>query len=201
MDVLTIQWWLGGYVVEVPPEEPVEPPTDLDTSLPGGLDVLVADRRLLVYSTATDKWAVWHEAPITLFTDEFEDRITAGYGDGLVRTLNVNDADADEAGSDDLNLASEIETKDFWGGSRRTRKLFQWARINIDCTGGDATVELYVDGDLKRRVTVTGARTRNLIPFPDGCIGFRWRIRITTMRTDRPILYGVAAIYQTLRPA
>lgn len=164
-------------------------------------DIDIGGRLTLVYSTTTERWWVYDEGPTALFVEEDTDRLTAGYDEGFVRNLEVSPADARRGGTDDERIPADIETKDFTGNSMRTRKLFLWARVTMDCTDGDAQVSLYVDGVLKRTTTVTGGRTRVLIPFPAGSIGYRWRIRVTTDGTARPIFYAAAAIWQTLRPA
>lgn len=165
------------------------------------LDIHVEGRALFVYSTTTDRWWKYDEGPTALFVEEDIDKFTAGYEDGFVRNIEVNPPSATEHGADPEDIEADIETRDFTGQSMRTKKLFLWARVNMDCTDGDANVSLYVDGVLKRTTTVTGGRTRTLIPFPAGCIGYRWRLRVTTNGSERPIFYAAAAVWQTLRPA
>ena len=136
---------------------------------------------------------------LSLFYEEDTDLLTAGFDDGSVSALEMG---ANDDGSD---ISMEVETKDFSGGSLTTRKLFHYAKVDADTAGEDITVEMYVDGDLKRTVTQSFARgaasDKQLLSFPGGCIGFTWRLRFTYTGSTQVKIYAMACIWQSLRPA
>ena len=131
--------------------------------------------------------------------EEDTDLLTAGFDDGTVSIL--------ETGSDDEgeDISLDVETKDFYGGSLTTRKLYEYIKLDADTAGEEITVEMYVDGTLKRSVTQSWARgaasDKQLLPFPGGCIGHTWRVRFTYTGATQIKIYALACIFRSLRPA
>ena len=136
---------------------------------------------------------------VSMYYEEDTDLLTAGFDDGSVSALEHDTTDD----GDDISL--EVETKDFAGGSLTTRKLFLWAKVDADTAGEDITVQMYVDGTLKRTVTQSFARgaasDKMLLLFPGGCIGHTWRLRFTYTGSTQVKIYAMACIWQSLRPA
>jgi len=65
-------------------------------------------------------------------------------------------------------------------------------------TGETLSVDMYVDGTLKRTASVTGSRGRVLLPFPKGSMGYTWRMRFRHTGQSRVKVFGATAIYQPL---
>ena len=139
----------------------------------------------------TKKWYFYDHPARSLFVEEDTDDLTAGFTDGFVYIL--------EDGATN-SVALDCETKDVFGVSPHVRKLFLWARADIE-TNGAVTVELYVDGVLKRTIAVTGSRTRNLMAFPEKSLGYAWRIRFRYTGTTRVRIYGAGVIALPLEAA
>lgn len=150
---------------------------------------------LAVYSSTTKRWYFYDHPCRSLFVEEDTDDLLAGFGIGLVYILE--DGSTDGGGS----IALSVSTRDYVGGSSETRKLLLWARIDLDTVGVAVTVDLYVDGVLKRSVAVTSSRGKALIPFPGGCMGYSWRLRFRYTGTTRVRIYGAAAIWMPLEAA
>lgn len=169
--------WKGRYFLALP------------TGLKASPDLLA------VYSRDTGKWYFYDHPCRSLLTEEDTDTLTAGFTDGFVYTLETGETDAG------ATIALDCETKDYGGGVPTTRKLFLWLRVDAETQGEALTVELYVDGVLKRTTTVTGTRTRALIGFPEGSMGYLWRARLRYTGTKRVRVYGVEALGLPLEAA
>ena len=75
--------------------------------------------------------------------------------------------------------------------SSLTRTLFQFFRCDIDAGSEAVQVEFLIDDVVRYRKTITGARTRKLLRFPDNLIGNTWGWR-TTYQGAAPIaIYSV----------
>ena len=72
--------------------------------------------------------------------------------------------------------------------------------MDADCDGADLTVDFLVDGKVKATKTVTGNRTKTLMPLP-GAIGYSWRLRVSYTGIRRPKLYGANTMYTLLGAA
>ncbi|OFX03533.1 MAG: hypothetical protein A3E78_08235 [Alphaproteobacteria bacterium RIFCSPHIGHO2_12_FULL_63_12] len=147
---------------------------------------------IAVLSVTTKKWYFYDHPARSLFVEEDTDDLVAGFTDGFVYIL--------EDGATN-SVALDCETKDVFGVSPHLRKMFLWARTDIETNGATVTVELYVDGVLKRTVSVTGSRTRKLIAFPEGSLGYAWRIRFRYTGTTRVRVYGAGVIALPLEAA
>jgi hypothetical protein len=154
-----------------------------------------APNLLAVYSTDTRRWYFYDHPVRSLHVEEDLDDLAAGSTNGLVYVLEDGLSDA---GTD---IALDVETKDFFGQSTETRKLFVYARVDADVPSGSLTVEVSVDGVLKRTTTITGSRTRRLLPLPASCLGFTWRVRFRYTGQARVKVYGCAVTWVPLEPA
>jgi hypothetical protein len=150
---------------------------------------------LAVFSTTTKRWYFYDHPCRSLFNEEDTDDLLAGFTDGLVYVLEDGTSDGGDA------VALDASTKDYVGGSSETRKLFLWARVDLDTLGEEVTVDLYVDGVLKRSPAVTSSRGKALIAFPGGSLGYSWRLRFRYTGTTRVRVYGAAAIWAPLEAA
>ena len=167
-------YWKGRYYLAAPTGS---------ATTPNGIAVL---------SVTTKKWYFYDHPARSLFTEEDTDDLTAGFTDGFVYVLEDGAANS---------VALDCETKDVFGVSPHVRKMFLWARTDIETNGATVTVELYVDGVLKRTVSVTGSRTRKLIAFPEGSLGYAWRVRFRYTGTTRVRVYGAGVIALPLEAA
>lgn len=132
----------------------------------------------------------------SLFVEEDTNLLTMGGTDGFVYELELGTSDAGAL------IAMDFDTKEYAGPGEHVRKLFQWLKLDVDTQEESLTVELYVDDTLKRSFQIVDNRRQMLIPFPAACIGYAWRVRMTGQSdTVRPVIYGMAAIYQVLNAA
>jgi hypothetical protein len=132
----------------------------------------------------------------SLFVEENVDDLVAGGVDGFVYILEDGSTDA---GS---NIALDVETKDVAGEQASQRKLFLYLRADIDTSGESVSLEMYVDGVLKRTATISAsARTKSIIRFPDASMGYQWRARLTYTGSTRIKLYGIQCLWLPLGSA
>ena len=124
---------------------------------------------MAVWSLDTRRWYFYDHPACALLVEEDADQLAAGLDDGLVYVL---ESGADDAGA---GIALDVETKDYGGGALHTRKLFLWVKLDADTVGAEITVRLYVDGTLNRTVTFTSTRTKPLLAFAEGAMGYTWR--------------------------
>lgn len=153
-----------------------------------------APNLLAVYSTDTKRWYFYDHPLRSLYVEETVDALTGGSTDGLVYVLEDGVSDAGAA------VALDVETKDFFGQSTETRKLFVFVRVDADVPAGSLTVEVYIDGTLTRTATITGSRTRRLLPMPEAALGFTWRLRFRYTGQARTKVYGCAMTWVPLEP-
>ena len=153
---------------------------------------------LAVLSRTTNKWYFFDHPARSLAIEESpmttaDETLASGFTDGLVYALEDGDSDA---GSD---IALTGETKDYFGQEPDIRKLFLFGRVDADVpSGATLSVDLYVDGTLKRTASLTGTRSRVLIPFPAGSMGYTWRIRFRYTGQQKVKIYGATTIYVPL---
>ena len=159
-------------------------------ALPTGTNA--TPNQIAVLSVTTKKWYLYDHPGRSLFVEEDTDDLTAGFTDGFVYILEDGATNA---------VALDCETKDVFGVSPHLRKLYLWARTDIETNGAIVTVDLYVDGVLKRTVSITGSRTRRLIAFPEASLGYSWRVRFRYTGTTRVRVYGAAVIALPLEAA
>ncbi|HYE89538.1 MAG TPA: hypothetical protein VEA38_00905 [Terriglobales bacterium] len=151
---------------------------------------------LAVYSRDTRNWYFYDHPVRSLLYEEDTDDLTAGFTDGFVYVLEDGTTDA---GSD---IELDVETKDYFGGSPKLRKLFLYAKVDLDTDGDTVTLKLYVDGVLKRTITgYSSSRGKALIPFPEECMGFTWRIALTYTGRKAVKWYGAGALWAPLEAA
>jgi len=147
-----------------------------------------------IYSSHTQKW-YFFDFPVTSFLYEEDiDDFVAGSTNGLVYVLEEG------VTGDDLGTAIslEVETKDYYGESCKIRKIFQYFKVDTDTDGGTITAKVYIDGILKQTTSITGNRTRQLLPLPESLMGYSWRINLFYMGIGRPKIYGVGILYLPL---
>ena len=134
----------------------------------------------------------------SLYFEEDTQQLTAGGVTGAVFVLEDGD---DDAGS---SIALDAQTKDYFGAPehRDALKLFHYIKVDMDTQGATVTVKLYVDDTLKRSTTVsTSGRTEQLLPLPEGTLGYRWRLRFEYTGPTAVKVYGGAALYLPLQVA
>ena len=147
------------------------------------------------FSRDTQRWYFFDHPARSLFVEEDIDQLTAGFGDGFVYVLESGSTDAGTM------IALDCETADRSGQVDTLRKLFLWLRVDADTQGAPLNVDLYVDGALKRTATISGSRTKSLIPFPEGCLGYAWRAAFRYTGTARVRVYGCSAIWLPMEVA
>jgi len=147
-----------------------------------------------VFSSDTKKW--YHfDYPTglrSLFVEEDVDDLVGGSTDGFVYILEDGTNDAG------TNISLDVETKDYSGESPTVRRLFRYFRVDADVPSGTLTANFYVDGTLKRAASVTGSRTKLLLPLPETTFGYQWRVNFTYTGTGRVRIYGVATVWLPL---
>lgn len=144
---------------------------------------------IAVYSRDTKKWYFYDHPMRSLFVEEDVDDLAGGAMDGFVYILEDGSTD----GGSNINL--DVETKDYAGENSQQRKLFRYIRPDIDTLGETVSIEMYVDGNLKRTASVNSARSKPLIPFPDGSMGYQWRARLRYTGNQRIRLYGIEGFW------
>ncbi|MBI3937141.1 MAG: hypothetical protein HY323_09205 [Betaproteobacteria bacterium] len=165
------------------------------TSLP--LGTATVPIHLAVYSFDTKRFYFFDHPCRSLFTEEATDTLTAGFTDGFVYILEDGAADGDAGGA----IILDAETKNYSGGMDTLRKMPLWLRVDADTQGETLSVELYVDDTLRRTASLSGLRTKALIPFPDGSLGYSWRARFRYTGKKRVRIYGVSALWLPLEAA
>lgn len=143
--------------------------------------------KVAVFSHDTKKWYFYNYPARSLYVEEDLDRLLAGSTDGFVYILETG---TDDAGA---NISLDIQTKDYFGGSPHTRKLFLFYRVDAYVPSGTMSADFYVDGVLKKQTAVTGDRLKTLFRAPKGCMGYHWRVNFTYTGAARAAIYGVAA--------
>jgi hypothetical protein len=165
-------------------------------ALPTGSNA--APELLAVFSTATGKWYFWSLGVQirSLFEEVETDALLAGAITGVIYRLD------DGVDDQTVPIAMEVETRDFAPARAwESRRLFRWARLDVDTDGDAITVDLYVDGTLRRTTTLTDARTKALIPFPGGSLGYTWRVRVRYTGRRAIRIYGVSVVWLPLEVA
>lgn len=156
-----------------------------------------APNLVAVYSRASGQWFFYDYVVRSLFSEEDTNLLLAGGMDGQVYSL--------ESGTDDAGTPITLDVEHDEGGAsadeRATRKLFLWATLDTEGTGETLTVQLYVDGTLRRTTTVAAGRGRRLVPFPAGCLGFIGRTRITYTGRTRVAVHAIKILWQPLEAA
>jgi hypothetical protein len=147
---------------------------------------------LAVYSSQTRNWYFYDHACRSLAVEEDLDDLVAGFADGITYILEDGASDAG------TGISLDAETKDYFGQSLDTRKLFIFFRVDTDVLSGTLTADFYVDGALKRSVSITGTRTKRLLPLPEATMGYSWRVRFRYTGTERAKVYGAAALWLPL---
>lgn len=149
-----------------------------------------------VFSRDTKNWYFYDHPARSLLYEEDTDALVAGLTDGFAYVLEDGTTDA---GSD---IAADWETKDYFGGSPKVRKLFLFARVDLDTQGDEVTLLLYVDGVLKRTITgFVSSRNKRLLRFPAECLGYTWRVGIAYTGRSRIRWYGAEALWCPLEDA
>ena len=124
--------------------------------------------------------------------EEDVDDLIGGSTNGFVYILEDGSTD------DGSNIALDVETKDFGGENASQRKLFRYLRPDINTQGQNVSIEMYVDGTLKRTATVNSNRTRPLVAFPEASLGYQWRARIRYTGSSRIRGYGLECLWLPL---
>lgn len=146
--------------------------------------------RLAVYSRDTQHWYHYDHPLRSLFVEEDTDLCLGGGLDGYVYILENGVTD------NGSNIALEVETKDFHGESKDSRKLFLYLKLDLNTLGATVTVKFYVDDTLLYTTTVrTSARAERLLPLPQGVMGHHWRANFTYTGSTRIRIYPCAALY------
>lgn len=152
--------------------------------------------RLAVYSRDTQHWYHYDHPLRSLYVEEDTDLALGGGLDGYVYVLENGTTD------NGASIALDVETKDFQGESKDSRKLFFYLKTDMNTLGASVTVKFYVDDVLKRTTTVsTSKRAERLLPLPDGTMGHHWRANFTYTGSTRIRIYPCAAIYLPLAAA
>jgi len=150
---------------------------------------------MAVYSRDTKKWYFYDHPMRSLFVEEDVDDLVGGTVDGFVYILEDGSTDG---GS---NITLDVETKDYSGENAQQRKLFRYLRLDMDTLGETVSIEMYVDGTLKRTASVNSARAKPLVPFPEGSLGYQWRARLRYTGSQRIRLYGIECLWLPLGSA
>lgn len=152
----------------------------------------VFPNRIAVYSFDTQRWYFYDHPMSSLFVEEDIDKFTAGGQDGFVYFLEDGSTD----GTSDISM--NVETKNYYGEQKTTRKLFLLLKVDADTLGDALSVDFFVDNALKHTASITGTRTKKLLPLPEKLMGYSWRIRFRYTGSKRIKIYAVAAFWLPL---
>lgn len=149
---------------------------------------------VMVYSFTTNEWSTYQMVVRSMFVEEDTDLLTAGATDGLVYNL--------ESGSTDngTDIALTVDTKDFTDGQPSLRKLYLYAKVDADAQSETITANFFIDGTSQHTASVTGSRTKALIPMPEDAWGHQMRVRLTYTGNKAIRIYGVELHYLPLQP-
>ncbi len=152
--------------------------------------------RLAVYSRDTQHWYHYDHPLRSLYVEEDTDLALGGGLDGYVYVLENGTTDGG------ASIALTVDTKDFQGESKDSRKLFQYLKVDMNTLGATVTIKLYVDDTLRYTTTVsTSARAERLLPLSQGIMGHHWRANFTYTGSTRIRIYPCAALYLPLGAA
>ena len=152
--------------------------------------------RLAVYARETQRWYFYDHPMRSLFADETTEALLGGGVDGKVYQL--------ESGTDDAGTAIslDVQTKDYYGGSRTGRKLFRYLRVDAEMLTGTLTAQVFLDGTaVTPTMSVTGTRTKTLLPMPEAAMGYSWRVKLTYTGRERIRVHGVSMLWLPLESA
>lgn len=142
---------------------------------------------IAVFSNDTKKWYFFDHPIRSLYVDHDFDELVGGSTDGFTYVLETG---TDDGGSD---ISLEVQTKDYSGGVHDVRKLFRYFKIDADMLTGTLTAEVFIDNvALPNTFSITGTRTKQLIPLPQDAFGYSWRVKLTYSGTSRIKIYGVS---------
>lgn len=150
---------------------------------------------MAIYSADTKRWYFYDHTISSLYLDEGENDLLGGAQDGFVYILEDGSTDG---GS---NISLDVQTKDYFGQERFTKKLYRYLKVDCDPDGDTLTANVYIDGILKRAVSITGSRFRRIFPLPEKTMGSSWRVAFAYTGSKRPRIYGIAMLYLPLGAA
>lgn len=164
-------------------------------SLPTGM--ATTPNVMAVYSRQTQQWYFFDHPARSLYHEEEEDRLLAGFTDGRAYALETTLAD------DGADITLEVE-KDEGGASaeeQSLRKLWQWVSLDGDSLGDAVTIKLFVDETLVHTRSAVLTRSRTLYPFPAGSLGFTARVRLEYTGHQEIKVYAIKLIGWPLEAA
>ena len=149
-----------------------------------------------VFSRTTQQWTLYDHAARSLLVEEDVDQLVAGFTDGIVYILEMGHTDGT------AEIALDAETGDSAGQQPGLRKLFLWSKVDAEIpTGETLSVDMYADGVLRRTASVTGNRTKLLLPWPEASMGYAWRLGFRYTGCGRPKIHGRSCLWEALAPA
>lgn len=148
-----------------------------------------------VYSFDTSRWYFYDHPLASLLVEEDVDQLVGGGVNGFASVLEAGDLDETTA------ISLDVETKDWTGDNPHGRKLFAYVRFDVDAKGDTVSADFVVDGSLERTYSLTGTRSRRLLPVPPGVMGYSWRVRFRHSGQARAHIYGVTAFYMPMEAA
>ena len=121
--------------------------------------------------------------------------MVGGSADGFVYILEDGTSDA---GSD---ISLDVETKNYYGESTITKKVFFYFRVKANTDTATLTAKFFIDDVLVRTVSLTSSNAGQLLRLPEGAMGSTWKIKITYTGQRRPSISGVQALWLPLGAA
>lgn len=151
--------------------------------------------RIAVLSFDTGKWYFYDHPMRALLVEEDVDQLVGGSADGFVYILEDGSSDAES----DISL--DVETKNYYGESTITKKLFFYFKVKADTDSATLSVKFYIDDELVRTVSLTSSNAGALLRLPEGAMGSTWKVKITYTGQRRPSISGVQALWLPLGAA
>jgi len=151
--------------------------------------------KIAVLSFDTQKWYFYDHPMRALLVEEDVDQLVGGSADGFVYILEDGTSDA---GSD---ISLDVETKNYYGESTITKKVFFYFRVKANTDTATLTAKFFIDDVLVRTVSLTSSNAGQLLRLPEGAMGSTWKIKITYTGQRRPSISGVQALWLPLGAA
>jgi hypothetical protein len=151
--------------------------------------------RTAVYDFATHEWTIYDHEMSSMVTESDTNLLVSGGTDGNLYVLETTTAD------DEVDISYEAKTKDYYEGKGTGIKcLFLYFTVDAKVpTGEELTAAFIVDGTTVKTTTVTGSRTKEILRLPEGCLGYRWQVKLSGSTHNAELeVSGVSAYYLPL---
>jgi hypothetical protein len=146
------------------------------------------------YSFDTKEWTIYDIAAGSMMVEPDTNFQVMGGVDGGLYIL--------ESGLSDFGEKIEYDAKtkeSYEGAGYGVRCLFLGFKVDANIPAGEVvSADFIVDGEVVHTIEISGDRTKELLPLPEGCWGYRWQIELTG-ETDKGLeIHDITALYLPL---